>query len=205
MAPEQLNILAGSFGAAGAAYKRMVNREVRKLDPNFNYEQASAEYALVKSPGFQNNIRYMDSVVQSIPQVIQAANVLGNGKIKSLNSLMNAGKRQFNSVDLGKFNTDRILVADEIAKLLQGGGTGAGTSDAKLKQAGDIIKESDDPALIASNLGEVSKLLGYRRGALTKGTYFERPEEQHATTQQPTQGGVAAKVKVWNPKSNRFE
>lgn len=186
MAPEQLSSIFGGFGKAGQIFKRMVYAEGKKIDPNFNYEEASAEYGLVKSPSFQTNIRFMDSVRQSIPQVIQAAQVLANGKLKVANTIRNIGKSQFNNVDLGKFNTDRLLVADEIGKLLAGGGTGSQTSDSKLNQAMAIIKETDDPALVMSNLDEVNKLLGYRRGALTKGTYLERPEDSH-----PSTGGVS--------------
>ncbi len=58
------------------------------------------------------------------------------------------GENQFNNIDLKKFQTDKVLVGDEIAKILQGGGTGSGTSDAKLKQAADLVKESDSPAAI---------------------------------------------------------
>jgi hypothetical protein len=79
-------------------------------------------------------------------------------------------------VDLKKFETDRTLVADEIAKILQGGGSGNGTSDMKLKQAGEILKSSDSPAAIAAALGDVQQLIGYRRKALTRGTYLDKPE-----------------------------
>ncbi len=173
IAPEQLSQLFGGFGTQGQAFKRMVMVEAHKIDPNFDYEQAAAEYQLTKSPAFQNTIRYMDSVTESIPLLLDRATKLANGNIRSINSLVNAGKNQFNDVDLKKFTTDRLLVADEIAKILQGGGTGSGTSDTKLKQAGEILSATDSPAAVKGALEDVKQLIGYRRTALTRGTYFE--------------------------------
>jgi hypothetical protein len=178
MAPEQSSSMFGGFGPSGQAFKRMVYGAAKKADPNFNFEQASAEYALAKSPGFQNTVRYMDSAMSSLPQLQNSANLLANGKVSSINSLINAGKKQFNSVDLKKFQTDKTLVGDEVAKILQGGGTGSGVSDAKLKQAQDIFRDSDDPKAIAASIGEVNSLLGYRRHALTRGTYMENAAPQ---------------------------
>jgi hypothetical protein len=66
-----------------------------------------------------------------------------------------------------------LIVGDEVAKILQGGGTGSATSDAKLRQAGDILSAADSPKSIAAALKEISTLIGYRRTALTRGTYME--------------------------------
>lgn len=179
LAPSQLSSIFGGFGTSGQSFKRMVYAEAKKRDKEFNFEQAEAEYALTKSQGFQNTVRYLDSTRNSIPEVLKTAQALANGKIKLVNTAQNIALAQTNNIDLGKFNTARLLVADEIGKILAGGGTGSGTSDAKLNQAMKLIKESDDPALVASNMAEVNLLLGYRRGALTKGTYLEKAEEQH--------------------------
>jgi len=173
MSPSQVSTMFGGFGIQGQAFKRMVVSEVWRADPKFNYEEAESEYGLVKSPAFQNTVRYMDSVQESIPRMVESANKLARGNFRGLNSLINSGAHAFNGVDLKQFNTDRILVADEIAKILQGGGSGSGTSDAKLKQAGEVISADDSPQAIARAMGEVQALIGYRRKALTRGTYME--------------------------------
>lgn len=180
MSPSQMTATFGGFGAQGQAFKRMVVKELTKIDPNFNFEEAESTYGLVKSPAFQNTVRYMDSVQESIPLVIDRANKLANGNIRGINALVNAGKNQFNGVDLKKFQTDRTLVADEIAKILQGGGTGSGTSDAKLKQASEILGSTDSPRAIAAAMGEVQSLIGYRRKAMTRGTYMEGTQAKGA-------------------------
>lgn len=190
IAPEQLASMFGGFGAAGQNFKRMVYGEAKKLDPNFDFEQSSAEYGLVKSTGFQNTIRYMDSVQNSIPRVVKTANELGNGNVRFVNGLANMGKDQLNNPTLKKFRTDALLVGDEIAKILQGGGTGTGTSDAKLQQAAGLIQSSDSPQAIAAAMSEVQQLLAYRRESLTRGTYMAN---QPGTGGQ--QGGVTVALK----------
>jgi len=173
LAPSQIQLFGG-FGAAGAAFKRMVGTEALKLDPNFDWEEAQSTFDLAKSPAFQNTVRYMDAVTESIPRLMQNATKLANGRFKTWNAILNAGKEQFSDTDLKAFKTDALLVGDEVAKILQGGGTGSGTSDAKLKQAQDLINTSDSVPAIASAMTEVQALIANRRRSLVRGTYYER-------------------------------
>ena len=172
ISPEQMTSMFGGFGPQGQAFKRMVYTEAKKLDPEFNFEQASADYQLGKSQNFQQMVRYMDYVQTSVDNVIQAAGRLANGNVRSLNAAKNWTKGQLNDVDLAKFNTSRLEVADAIAKILQGGG-GSGTSDAKLTQAQSILQVSDSPAAIAASMQEIKGLIANRRKTLTRGTYME--------------------------------
>jgi hypothetical protein len=193
LAPEQMSSMFGGFGPSGQAFKRMVYTEAKKLDPEFNFEQAASEYALAKNPAFQQTVRYMDYVGESVGNVINAADRLANGKIRAISKVTNWTKAQLNNVDLAKFNTDRLEVADAIAKILQGGGTGSGTSDKKLEQAESLIKDSDDPAVIRASLGEIKDLIGKRRQTLTRGTYLENAQPSKpaaATPGQPVKVGA---------------
>jgi len=174
MSPSQIQILGGGMGQQGRAFLRQVQEAALKQNPDFSFEEAESEYQLTKSPAFQNTVRYMDSTIESMPRVQAAANRLANGRVRAINALLNAGKNQVNNVDLKKFKTDVLFVADEIAKILQGGGTGSGTSDAKLRQASEILSASDSPAAIAGALEEAAAMMGNRRRALTRGTYLER-------------------------------
>lgn len=173
LAPEQLASFFSTRGKEGLAFKLAVTSEAKKMAPTFNFEEAAAEYALTRSPQFQNTVRYMNSTLESMPQLLKNAQALGNVDARAINQAINAGKNQINNVDLKKFKTDTTLVGDEIAKILTGGGTGSATSDVKLKQAQDLLGTSDSPKAIAATLAEIQTLLGYRRGALTKGTYME--------------------------------
>lgn len=171
--PSQVKLMFGTRGVEGQQFMLKVNTAAKAIDPNFNYEEAESGYQLAKSPSFQNTVRYMDSALESIPRLEQNATKLGNGSFRTLTQIANAAKNQFNDTDLKAFKTDALLVGDEIAKILSGGGTGSATSDAKLKQATDIIGTSDSVPAIASAMNEVKALMGNRRRALTRGTYME--------------------------------
>lgn len=188
IAPSQIQVLAGGLGQQGKAFLRNVTTKALQMDPEFNFEEAQSTFDLVKSPAFQGTIRYMDSVVETMPQLQAAADKLGNGNVRSINALVNAGKNQFNNVDVKKFKTDVLFVSDEIGKILQGGGTGSATSDAKLRQAGEILNTSDSPRAIAAALSEAAAMMGKRRTSLTRGTYLER--------QAPAKADPAAAAKA---------
>lgn len=173
IAPEQLSQLFGGFGTAGQAYKRMVMEEAHKIDPQFNYEQAASEYNLVKSPAFQQQIRFMDHVSNTLPRLEQSAKALGNTSVKALNALLVKGQEQFGGTNIKTFLADRDIVANELGRVLSGGGSGNQTSDAKIEQARQLVSTTDSPAQIAATIAEIKPLLASRRATLTKGTYLE--------------------------------
>ena len=200
MAPEQMAQLFSTRGKEGLNFKLMVYSAAKKREPDFSWEQAAAEYQLTKSPQFQNTVRYMDSVQESLPLLIDRSQKLANFGVRSIADLINKGKNQFNSIDLKKYNTDRLLLADEVAKILQGGGTGSGTSDAKLAQAEKIFEQSDNPASTAAAAQEVSQLIGFRRKALTRGTYYERAGQGAESA-----AGAPAEVQNGAPGTYHFD
>lgn len=179
MAPSQLS-LVGGMGNRGVKFKQAVVAEVNRQAPTFNWQEAESDFQFGKNTGTQNTVRYLDSVTESMPLLLQRAKALDNGDVRAINALLNAGKNQFNDVDLKRFKTDVLFVADEIAKILQGGGTGNGTSDAKLRQASEVLSASDSPKAIAGALEDVSILLGNRRRSLTRGTFMDKGESAPA-------------------------
>lgn len=196
MSPSQLSIFGG-MGPQGAAFKRMVGLEAVKLDPSFNWEQAEADYQFSKSPGFQNVTRLMDSILESIPQTLKNAKLVANGNVRSINELINSGRDQFMDVNLAKLKTDSVLVGDEVAKILAGGGTGVPVSDAKLQQGQALLRTSDNPAVLAATLEEVTTLLQFRRKTFIRGTYLDRlPKETPPTTPAVPSGVIITRKPV---------
>ncbi len=181
MAPSQLS-LVGGMGNRGVKFKQAVVAEVNKRDPAFNWQSSEAGYQFGKNTGTQNTVRYIDNVKESLPRLLVSATKLQNGNIRFINQAINAGKNQLNDVNLKAFQTDVLLVADEVAKILQGGGTGAGTSDAKLRQAGQILSTSDSPAAIAAAIREVQALIGFRKDSLTRGTFLDKGAQSDSKT-----------------------
>jgi hypothetical protein len=191
IAPEQLASLFSTRGREGLAFKLAVTAEAKKLDPQFNFQEAAANYQLVKSPAFQNTVRYMDSVQESIPRLLQNASALGRGPITSLNQLANMAASQFNDTQFARLKTDAVLVGDEVAKLLAGGGSGSATSDAKMRQGMELINTAASVPALAAALEEIQALVGFRRQALTRGTYLEGTSAGTARTGPPAAAPAA--------------
>jgi hypothetical protein len=192
MSPSQATLI---YGGRNKEFSRALATNILKQVPDFNFEAAEANYRFGSNTGTQNTVRYLDSVKESIPLLVSRAETLANGQVRSINALFNAGKSQFNDVDLKKFKTDRLFVADEIAKILQGGGTGSGTSDSKLKQAGDILRDDDSPAAIKGALDDIQELLGFRKKSLTRGTFMDTPSD----------GGGSKATLRYNPVTGKVE
>jgi hypothetical protein len=162
----------------------MVYTAAKKAQPDFDFEQSASDFNLSKNPAFQQTVRYMDYAKDSMSELRNVAKELGNGDFRAVNSVANLIKSGTNNVALKRFQTVRLDAADAVAKVLQGGGSGSGTSDAKLAQAGNIFRDSDSLPAIFAAADETEKLMGLRRGTLTKGTTLER--------QQTPPAGIAA-------------
>lgn len=193
LAPSQMASMFGGFG--GAAFKRMVGTAAAKMDPNFDWEQAESDYQFGKTPGFQNTVRLMGSIQESLPRLQQSADKLANTNVRFVNGVANMTKDQLNDPTLKAFQTDALFVSDEAAKILQGGGTGSATSDNKLTQAQKVFRDSDSPAAISAAAKEVNDLIGYRHKTLTRGTYLERQQGASSTPPPPVPANVAAALK----------
>lgn len=182
MAPSQLS-LVGGMGNRGVKFKQQVVAEVNRQNPTFNWQQAESGYQYGKSPGTQTTVRYLDNVAKTIPMLRAANQTFKRSNVRFVNDVLKSGKSQFGNVDVADFDFKATLLADEIAKVLQGGGTGSGTSDAKLKQAQALLSGSMTPAQLDTVLDAADEMLKVRRDSLTSGTFMAKPNE---APQQPT-------------------
>jgi hypothetical protein len=173
MAPSQLS-LVGGMGNRGVKFKQAVVAEVNKRDPNFNWQASEAGYKFASNPGTQNTIRFLDNIEKTLPVLERASDDFKRSNVQVINKAILAGKKQFGSTDVVTFEFARNILADEIAKILQGGGTGNGTSDAKLRQAQDLISGDMTPDQLKAAIGAARELLSTRRESLSKGTFMEK-------------------------------
>jgi hypothetical protein len=173
MAPSQLT-LVGGMGTRGVKFKQAVVAGVNKQNPEFDWQQAESGYQFGKSSSTQNTVRFLDNIEKTLPVLQQASNDFKRSGVRVINKALLAGKSQFGNTDVVKFEFARNILADEIAKILQGGGTGSGTSDAKLHQALDLLGGDMTPQQFDTALSVAKELLGTRRESLTKGTFMER-------------------------------
>lgn len=197
MAPSQAVSMYGGMGQSAAAFKRAMTDRIRQNAPDFNFQKAESDYSYGKNPGTQTTVRYLDNIAKTLPVLRKASEDFKRGGVRSLNALLASGQSQFGNTDIATFDFARTMLADEIAKVLQGGGTGSGTSDAKLKQASDLLARDMSAEQFEATLKTVEEMLSARRDTLTKGTYMDG---QQLDAQK--NGGVVELVR--DPKTGKL-
>lgn len=181
MAPSQLATFFVGMGKDSASQLRsLVMQRVHQLQPDFNWAEAEADYQFGKAPGTQTTVRYLDNISTSIDILRKASADFARSDVNAVNKALAAGKGQLGSTDVAVYNMARNIVADEIAKVLQGGGTGHGTSDAKLRQAQELLSQGYSDKQMNAVLDAAQEMLKIRRSTLTKGTFMDRPAAPEA-------------------------
>lgn len=173
MSPSQAASLYGGMGGAGAAYKRALTDHVLKVNPEFDLTASESNYAYGRNPGTQTTVRFLDNIDNTIPIMRNMVSKMKLGNVKLINAATLGAKGQFGVGDVAAYNFLQTALADEFAKVLQGGGTGSGTSDTKLKQAMSIMESDMSPDQWTEVLDVAQDVLKLRRKALTSGTYME--------------------------------
>lgn len=175
LSPSQLATFFVGMGKDSASQLRSyVMQRVKQIDPEFNFATAESNYQFGKAPSTQNTVRYLENIQKTIPMLRAANQQFKRSNVRLVNDVIRSGKSQFGNIDVADFEFKRTLLADEIAKVLQGGGTGSGTSDAKLKQASDLLASDMSPAQFETVLNAAEEMLNARRETLTRGTVNER-------------------------------
>ena len=174
MAPSQLSLGGGTMGKS--PFRQAVMAEVNKQNPQFNWQEAESNYQFGKSASTQNTVRYLDNIKTSMGVLRQASKDFSRTDVKVLNRALAEGEGQFGGTTVAVYNMARNIVADEIAKTMQGGGTGNATSDAKMRQALKMLDQDYSQKQLTAVLDAADLLLGGRRETLTKGTYMEQPK-----------------------------
>jgi len=119
------------------------NRE--RYGQPFDIAQASTDYAFAKSPQTQNVLKYLNSLTGSdnksgnLGSLVTLSDKIDRTDFPGLNDLAAWARLQTGSPQMASYYTAVTEVADQVGKILQGGGSGAGTSDAKLKQAQEMF------------------------------------------------------------------
>jgi hypothetical protein len=139
---------------------------LEKYGKPFDIAQASIDYKFASAPQTQNTLKYLNSVIPNMADLTRQSNALGRTQFPALNRAELWAKLNAGSPQVAAFDATITEVSDQIAKILQGGGTGNGTSDAKLKQAQELFNQGFSAEQVRGITDELSKLLDTRRSAL---------------------------------------
>lgn len=112
----------------------------------------------------------------------------GNISFPALNDAKQWAKLQAGDPQIAAYYTTLTEVSDQVAKILQGGGSG-GTSDAKLAQAQAMFNKSFTPAQVTAVAGSLKTLLANRaKGVIGDNVYLS----DYADKLGVAQNGAAA-------------
>jgi len=171
----QVSVAAlGNYGGA----KNAIIAKVLEKNPNYSVTDDSLSYEAKKkytdyinSPAYQNTIKYLDSVEYSLNTVQNLSNQIDRTKFPIINKAVLETMKQTGDTNVVAYATAVTEVADQIAKILQGGGTGSGSSDAKLRQAVELFDGSYSKEQLSAAIGSIRELLNSRNEALKKDTW----------------------------------
>jgi hypothetical protein len=163
LAPSEL-----SKRATGASAYSAVLSAAKALDPSFDIAKADRNYRYANQTSTQNTLNYLGSLVGGVGQTgnldeLQAlSNTIPRTQFPALNDAQNWLKLQTGNPSIAAYYATATEVADQVAKILQGGGTGSGTSDAKLAQAQSLFQSGFTPDQMNAVISALKPLLANR-------------------------------------------
>jgi hypothetical protein len=176
--PSQVSSRAQNYGMilnAANAYSQ------QKYGQPFDFSKATADYKYAQNPATKNTLNYLNSLVGpdgksgNLREVIRQSNDIGRTPFPALNDAAAWGRLQAGSPKMAAYHAAVTEVADQVAKIMQGGGSGNGTSDAKMRQAMDLFNTGFNRDQIKSVASTLQTLLANRKqGLIGNNSYLQR-------------------------------
>lgn len=169
LAPSQLSKRTSNYNAvitAADAYS------MKTTGKHFNAAQAERDYKYANNQGTLNTLNYLKSLTGTtdttgnLQELQNLSNNISRTNFPALNKVEQWSKLQAGDANLAAYYATITEVSDQVAKILQGGGTGSGTSDAKLKQAQELFNTSFNKKQVDAVINSLKPLLTNRAKAL---------------------------------------
>jgi hypothetical protein len=166
MDPANLSKRSKSYDATLAAANRL---SLQQSGQPFDPAKAAGDYKFATTAVTKNTLNYLNSLVGkdnksgNLGAVVSMSQALKQSKFPALNDVSQWAKLQDGNPQVAAYRAALTETADQIAKILQGGGSGNGTSDAKLKQAGELLNKGFNANQMAATADTLRVLLGNRK------------------------------------------
>lgn len=204
MDPSNLNKMSRS-GKAGSAYNQTLARvnaiSMADTGQPFDVAKAMGDYKYATQGSTYNTMNYLNSLTGrnndggNLGEVIKLSDNLKRSAFPPINNVEQWAKISAGDPNVAAYRAAIVEVSDQVAKILQGGGTGNATSDAKLNQAQEILNKNFSAGQMKQVANELRVLLANRKtGMIGTNRYMLRwygPQQQGAPTQgAPTPGAT---------------
>ena len=184
--PSQLSKRSKSYQATLDAAD---DYSMKTYGKHFDIAQASNDYKFATNTQTQNTLKYLNSVVPNMNDLVKQSDAIKRTQLPALNDVAAWARLNAGDPKMAAYNATITEVSDQIAKILQGGGTGSGTSDAKLKQAQELFNKGFTPEQVKAVVGELGNLLNTRKDALIGDNRYLRKQYGVGGQQQNPQTG----------------
>lgn len=139
--PSQLSKRSATYGHTLALANKY---SIDTYNRPFNIAQASSDYKFATNPQTQNTLKHLNSLTGpdnksgNLEELIKISDSINRTEFPSLNDAASWARLETGDPQMAAFHATAIEVADQVAKILQGGG-GNQTSDMKMKQSLEIF------------------------------------------------------------------
>jgi hypothetical protein len=165
--------------------------------------QATIDYKFAQNIGTQNTLKYLNSLTGehneggNLGRLIATSNSITRTDFPKLNDAAAWARLETGDPAIARYHTDVTEVADQVAKILQGGGSGGGTSDAKLKQAQELFQTGFSKDQMKGVADELLGLLANRKTEfIGNNRYLQKQFPQSSQSNQSQQSGDSKQQKL---------
>ena len=195
MDPANLSKRSKTYDATLAAANKI---SLETTGQPFDAARAASDYKFASNTGTKNTLNFLNSLTGrdnksgNLGTVVSMSQRLGQTKFPALNDVEQWSKLSAGNPEVAAYRAALTETSDQIAKILQGGGTGSGTSDAKLKQAGELLNKNFNAGQMKATADTLRTLLANRKAeTIGDNRYLQHwyGQPQGVTVTDPT-GGV---------------
>jgi hypothetical protein len=154
MDPSNLSKRAKTYDAT-LAYANTYS--MQKYGTPFNLAKAVGDYKFATNPQTYNTLNYLNSLTGrdnksgNLKTLVDLSDKLKRTDFPPINAVDQWAKLSAGNPEVAAYRAALIEVDDQIAKILQGGGQGGGgTSDAKMRQAAEILNKNFNAKQVAA-------------------------------------------------------
>jgi hypothetical protein len=142
---------------------------MEKYGKPFDMAKAQSDYKYSTNANTQNTLKFLNSLTGAdnksgnLGALVGLSNKITRTDFPALNDAEAWARLQTGDPAMASYYAAVTEVSDQVAKILQGGGTGNGTSDTKLKQAEELFNKKFSKDQIVGVAGTLRTLLANRK------------------------------------------
>lgn len=187
----------------GSKVKSMVEARISQLDKNYDPTKADSDFKYANEKSTKDLLNYLTSLTGkngnggNLEDLVRKSDRIDRTDFPPLNDRIGWAKLNSGSREIAEYYTTITEVADQVAKILQGGGSGGGTSDAKLRQASELFDKGFTKDQIRGVSDSLKSLLGNRKDAIIGDNYYlnrwYKPKAEHYAYARDPNGKIKRK------------